>query len=139
MVRIVKIYSTLGTSGTIETNVTTLGQLKPLLEDRGINFSGMKMLIGETKNEISMDDAVLPEGNFKIFLMPEKTKSGNSELATLFNRLASICEDIASQFENGAVMAASVSDNVAGEQVSISLEDKAAFDELKALQAKNDW
>lgn len=137
MTRVIKIYSTQGTSGTIETNVETLGQLKPLLESRGINFSGMKMLIGETKNEISMDDAILPSGNFKMFLMPAKTKSGSEELATLFNRLASVCEDIADAFENGAGV--SIAQVQAGPTLSMSDEDRRAFEELKKIQQENNW
>lgn len=75
-VRNVKIYTTAGVGGTIETNATTLGELLPILAQREINTSGMKLLIGETKNELSMDDSLLPEGDFKLYLVPAKTKSG---------------------------------------------------------------
>ena len=76
MVRKIKIYTANGMPGTIETNATNLGGLKPILRERNINFDGMKMLVGETKNELSMDESVLPEGDFKLYLMPAKTKSG---------------------------------------------------------------
>ena len=76
MIRKIKIYTTNGMPGTIDTNATTLAGIKPLLRERNINFEGMKMLVGETKNELSMDESVLPEGNFKLYLMPAKTKSG---------------------------------------------------------------
>ena len=76
MTRKIKIYTTNGMSGTIETNVSTLGELKPILRQREVNYEGMKLLIGETKNELSQDEAVLPEGDFKLYLMPAKTKSG---------------------------------------------------------------
>ena len=75
-VRNVKIYTTAGVGGTIETNARTLGELLPTLHQREINTSGMKLLVGETKNELSMDDSVLPEGDFKLYLVPAKTKSG---------------------------------------------------------------
>lgn len=74
--RKIKIYTTTGMPGTIETNAATLSELKPLLRQRDINFDGMKMLVGETKNELSVDEATLPEGDFKLYLMPAKTKSG---------------------------------------------------------------
>ena len=77
-IRTIKIYSTVGVSGVIETNVTTLAELKPLLSQRGIDYAGMKMLIGETRNELSQDEAILPEGDFKLYLMPVKTKSGGT-------------------------------------------------------------
>ena len=76
MTRKIKIYTTAGMPGTIETNVSTLSELKPLLRQREINYDGMKMLVGETKNELSQDEAILPEGDFKLYLMPAKTKSG---------------------------------------------------------------
>lgn len=74
--RTIKIYSTVGTAGEVVTNVTTLRELKPLLRDRDIDYSGMKLVVGETRNELSIDEAVLPEGDFKLYLMPQKTKSG---------------------------------------------------------------
>lgn len=105
MIRVIKVYSTVGVSGTIETNVTTLGELKPLLAERSINYNDMVLLVGETRNELNVDDALLPEGNFKLYLMPKKTKSGNasddfSELADEFDSIASSCESIANIFRN---------------------------------------
>ena len=76
MTRKIKIYTTNGMPGTIETNVSTLGELKPILRQREINYDDMKMLVGETKNELSVDEAVLPTEDFKLYLMPVKTKSG---------------------------------------------------------------
>lgn len=77
--RKIKVVSTVGVSGVIETNVSTLGELKPLLRQREIDYGGMKMMVGETRNELNLDDAVLPEGDFKLYLMPSKTKSGNRQ------------------------------------------------------------
>jgi len=76
MVRKIKIITTNGISGIIETNVSNLGELKPLLTQKEINYNGMKLLIGETKNELSEDVALLPEGDFKLYMVPSKTKSG---------------------------------------------------------------
>lgn len=137
MTRIIKIYSTTGQGGNIETNVTTLGELKPILEDRGINFSNMKMLLGDTKNEVSLDEAVLPTGNFKIFLVPQKTKSGNSELVNLFNRLASTFEEIADVLEhNEGITSPTV---VAKTTPSLTAEERADLEELRRLSEQNNW
>lgn len=97
MVRTIKIYSTVGVSGQIETNVQTLGELKPLLAQREIDYSGMKLVIGATKTELSLDDAKLPEGDFKLYLMPVKTKSGSTfaDLAELYERKAELDQEIA--------------------------------------------
>lgn len=116
--RNIKVLSTLGESGEIETNVSTLGELKPLLAERGINYSGMKIMVGETRNELSMDDAVLPNDDFKLYLMPQKTKSGSLESIAAKAReiselLYDLAEDIDETIEEGdyapAIKAASPS------------------------------
>ena len=40
MTRKIKIYTTNGMPGTIETNVSTLGELKPILRQREIDYNG---------------------------------------------------------------------------------------------------
>ena len=150
MTRKIKIYTTAGMPGTIETNVTTLGQLKPLLSQREINYSGMKMLVGETKNELSVDEATLPEGDFKLYLMPAKTKSGVD-----FNEMEEILCDVfifvqrldkkidvltakVDGVSSGAVMSAPIDS-----KPLISMEDQREIEELKRLASgetsKNEW
>ena len=153
MTRKIKIYTTAGMPGTIETNVTTLGQLKPLLSQREINYSGMKMLVGETKNELSMDEATLPEGDFKLYLMPAKTKSGvdfeemEENIQCIYNVLERLERkvdaftkklDVTSLSSSGA----SLSDSM-GYKPEISMEDQREIEELKRLASgetsKNEW
>lgn len=135
--RKIKIYSTVGASGTIETDVRTLGELKPILRQREINYDGMKLLVGETRNELSVDEAVLPEIDFKLYLMPEKTKSGSvvsklERLAEIFGEAQEICEDLASEIEdNGGNVSSSV---VASTGKALSFEDMEAMEDLKRLQ-----
>lgn len=100
MTRKIKVISTLGVSGTIETNVTTSAELKPLLNQRNIDYAGMKLVVGETRNEITLDEAVLPTGDFKLYLMPMKTKSGGmEEIASLINILSTALENLVEKFE----------------------------------------
>lgn len=101
--RKIKVLSTLGVSGTIETNVTTLGELKPLLEQREINITGMKLMVGETRNELNLDDAKLPEGDFKLYLMPAKTKSGARTVSDIAYNLAALFEELGSILANTQV------------------------------------
>lgn len=96
-IRTIKIYTTLGVSAPIETNVTTLGELRPLLRAKGIEDDGMKLLVGETRNELSVDEAILPEGDFKLYLMPQKTKSGTSKYAML-EKICGLFNDLADAF-----------------------------------------
>ena len=136
--RKIKIYSTVGVSGTIETDVRTLGELKPILRQREINYNDMKMLVGETRNELSVDEAVLPEVDFKLYLMPEKTKSGSvvsklERLAEIFGEAQEICEDLASEIEDngGDISSSSV---VSSTSKALSFEDMEAIEDLKRLQ-----
>lgn len=75
--RNVTVYSTSGkTNVKIESGATTFGELTPQLRENGFNLDGMKAVVGETKVTLEADGAVLPDGEFKLFLMPLKTKSG---------------------------------------------------------------
>lgn len=128
-IRVIKIYTTLGVSAPIETNVTTLGELKPLLRNKGIEVESMKLLVGETRNELSVDEAVLPEGDFKLYLMPQKTKSGNiSDVSSLFSQIAGLFEELADEIH-------SIRQEQSNSSVKPSYrnEDEEAMDDLKKL------
>lgn len=134
--RTVKIFSTNGIAGTIQTDAQTLGELIPYLDERGIRHAEMTKMIGETRNEISLEDAKLPEGDFKLYLVPTKTKSGaskedlTSDISEEFENLANTCSNLSTLFarlsekfnkgdkENGKVY---------------SEEEAEAINEIKAL------
>ena len=131
--RKVKIYSTVGASGTIDTDVRTLGELKPLLRQREINYEGMKMLVGETRNELGVDEAVLPEGDFKLYLMPEKTKSGNIQidrLREILEEAEEIVDSLEEQLDNVSTACVSSPSSYAK---GPSFEDLEAMEDLRRL------
>lgn len=135
--RRIKVYTTVGVSGTIDTNVRTLGELKPILSEREIDYSGMKMLVGETRNELNVDDAVLPEGDFKLYLMPQKTKSGSieSDLEDLQDSVdanSNKLDQILSILKSGGQ---SISNKAVESKSSISYEDEEALRDLNRLAA----
>lgn len=141
MTRKIKIYTTAGMPGTIETNVSTLGELKPLLRQREINYDGMKMLVGETKNELSVDEAVLPTEDFKLYLMPAKTKSGVDfdEMEEAVERIEDKLDKVLSLLRNGGNVGFVA--NSTSQTSSISPEDQREIDELRRLSAggSNEW
>ena len=143
MTRKIKIYTTAGIPGTIETNVSTLGELKPLLRQREINYDGMKMLVGETKNELSVDEATLPTGDFKLYLMPAKTKSGVDldEMEEAIERIENKVDRILSELDS--INTSSVVSTSAGKVADpISLEDQREIEELRRLAGeyeKPEW
>ena len=134
--RKIKIYTTAGMPGTIETNISTLGELKPLLRQREINYDGMKMLVGETKNELSVDEAVLPEGDFKLYLMPAKTKSGVDfdEMEDTIDRIENKLDRVLSKLDSISSENKNSVSSVASGNV-ISAEDQREINELKRLAA----
>ena len=150
MTRKIKIFTTAGMPGTIETNVTTLGALKPLLTQREINYNGMTILVGDTKNELSIDEATLPEGDFKIYLMPAKTKSGvdfdNMEdnverINSAVRRIESKVESILAKLNASSNATSYVAPSAP--TASISSEDQREMEELQRLasssSARNEW
>jgi hypothetical protein len=96
--RKIKIFTTTGIPGVIETDVTTFEGLKPLLLEQNINLESTKVLVGETKLELSENEAVLPSGDFKLFVVPVKTKSGwddeDEEDTFIQDTLGEIREDV---------------------------------------------
>lgn len=138
MTRKIKIYTTAGIPGTIETNVSTLGELKPLLRQREINYDGMKMLVGETKNELSVDEATLPTGDFKLYLMPAKTKSGVDldEMEEAIERIENKVDRILSKLDsiNTSLVVSTSAGKVAD---PISLEDQREIEELRRLAGES--
>lgn len=143
MTRKIKIYTTAGVPGTIETNVSTLGELKPLLRQREINYEGMKMLVGETKNELSVDEATLPTGDFKLYLMPAKTKSGVDfdDMEYSIERIENKVDRILSKLDsiNTSLVVSTSASKVAD---PISLEDQREIEELRRLAGeyeKPEW
>ena len=148
MTRKIKIYTTAGMPGTIETNVSTLGELKPLLRQREINYDGMKMLVGETKNELSVDEAVLPTEDFKLYLMPAKTKSGVDfdEMEDSINRISADVERIEDKLDKVlSLLKSGVNTDFVASTTSqtsfISPEDQREIDELRRLsgEGSNEW
>ena len=139
MTRKIKIYTTNGMPGTIETNVSTLGELKPLLRQREINYDGMKMLVGETKNELSVDEATLPTGDFKLYLMPAKTKSGVDfdEMEEAIERIENKVDRILSKLDsiNTSLVVSTTSASKVADP--ISLEDQREIEELRRLAGES--
>ena len=139
MTRKIKIYTTAGIPGTIETNVSTLGELKPLLRQREINYDGMKMLVGETKNELSIDEATLPTGDFKLYLMPAKTKSGVDvdEMEEAIERIENKVDRILSKLDsiNTSLVVSTSASKVVD---PISLEDQREIEELRRLAGESE-
>jgi len=63
----------------VETAASTWEELQRDLSTAGVAYSGMKVLVGETQVTLESSQAQLPDGDFMLFMVPEKVKSGCDE------------------------------------------------------------
>lgn len=75
--RTIKVFSTeTSVLKEINSSATTWGELQTELKAANIDPSNMKGMVKESKTTLENTGAVLPEGNFTLFLTPTKVKSG---------------------------------------------------------------
>jgi len=75
----VTIITTQGSKTEITSSATTWGQLRQELSRYQIQTDGMKAVLGSTRTTLELDNSILPHEDFKIFLYPNKVKSGNDQ------------------------------------------------------------
>ena len=63
----------------VDSEARTFGELKK--EVKEVKWDGMRVVERSTKNTLDMDEATLPAGEFTLFLVPEKVKSGGNKKA----------------------------------------------------------
>ena len=52
------------------------GELKSCLRKANVSYDNMAVIVRETKTTLELDEALLPEGEFGVFLYAKKMKSG---------------------------------------------------------------
>ena len=76
--RKITLYNTVGKNKrTIESNAVNWGQLQKELHALNVPTDNMKVVIGETQNSLESPQGALMAGEFTLFMMPQKVKSGN--------------------------------------------------------------
>lgn len=105
--REIKIITAQGSAGVIETNITTFGELKPFLRERNINLNSSKVLVAKNRNELSEDTALLPEEDFKIYIVASKNSGG-----TIENTLDDVNTTLTSNFEETQEMLSEIKNAV---------------------------
>jgi hypothetical protein len=73
--RSVTVITTVGERKVIETAATTWKELEREVKQTH-SLSNMKVVEGVRRTTLEHPDAVLPDGNFKLYLLPVKSKSG---------------------------------------------------------------
>ena len=105
---------TVQTSGksdkTINTSevIKTWGGLRDILSAEGYDLNNLKPTENINKTTLEHTDAVLPDGDFRVFLRPSKTKSGNpyanmgfKDLRAEINKLGESCKTYLSSLVPG--------------------------------------
>jgi hypothetical protein len=118
---------------TYTTPATTWGQLRDLITRDFGNVSEMKAVVKETRNSLDVADALLPTGNFTVFLTQAKIKAGGVNLAAVIAALKeefiTAFEEVEARIDDGEFDVAAQNDVVGGSR--ISEEDRRALQQLQ--------
>jgi hypothetical protein len=78
MTRKVTIYNTAGANEqVIESSAMTWGDLQIDLIKNNVRFENLQAVIGETQNTLGSTQSLLIDGDFTLYLIPQKVKSGD--------------------------------------------------------------
>lgn len=98
MARKISIFSTKTNVLTnVESDASTWGALKSQISSMFVEE--MVATVVETKNQLVSNDAILPEGDFKLVLTPAKTKSGAQEIIDVASAIAVLKDKFNTAFE----------------------------------------
>ena len=77
------VYSTKGKSGSFESDAKTWGEIQSNVKGIVGDLDNLIATENVNKTNLGHQDSVLPEGDFKIFLRPSKTKSGATDFSSM--------------------------------------------------------
>lgn len=98
----VTVFSPLMGEKIIDTEATTWKGLQGDLDKAKVSYDGMKAVIGESRLEMSADEAIIPNESFTLFLMPIKTKSGKSWVKAGYKEMRSAIQALVKHPKKGA-------------------------------------
>lgn len=126
MSRSIKIVSTEGGNRTISTNATTWGELKTKLSEEGYNMDVMRATAKETRHTYESNDAVLDSNVSTLYLTPQKTKSGQTDVEFL--------EDMASMLESVESEVSDMRESLRKKIISVSAGSDVSDEDAEILQ-----
>ena len=85
--RDIKVVSASRGSKTISSSAENWGQLKDSLRADYPDLEKMNAVVRETKTALILDESILPEGNFQLFLAPKQIKAGTLTRVEVLERL----------------------------------------------------
>lgn len=151
--RTVKVLTTSGIVEELRTSAQNWGQLK---QELTTSLGNRKVLLGSTKAELSVDEAVLPAEDFRLYLVESKVKSGalNKEELQNYLNLVDVTAKVLKKATELIIndLTESSSENKVEKDLELTLkslferfsekrikespEDLAAIEEIKRLQGE---
>ncbi len=131
--KIVVVSTTRTTPVVLNSSAETWGELQDALVGQFGNVSALRAVVKETKNDLTSNDAVLPEGDFTLFLAPKQIKAGVgtdivSVLEALKDKWISAIDEVIEEIEEGD-HGGTVS-GIGSGTTSISSEDRRALEQI---------
>lgn len=81
---------------TLQSEAVTYGALKDALRGEYGDLDKMRAVVRETRNDLTSDDAILPEDAFTLLLTPKQIKAGASQVDVV-----KVLEDVKDRFSAG--------------------------------------
>lgn len=108
---------------------TTWGPLKDFLYDQGIDTSGFKVIVAQTKNTLDSVEAVLPNiPAMTIMLSPTKVSSGQGDdIVAALDKIIEGFQELRDAIENQGV-------NTATASVAMSEEERRLQQEMEEIE-----
>lgn len=91
MIEVKVINSNLNKREVITTEASTWGELKDQLEEAGLASGDYTGVVKESSTTLSLDDALLPEEDFTLFIVVKKSKAGSGYEDWTFRELRAEC------------------------------------------------
>jgi hypothetical protein len=101
--RVITLYATKGAKkAKLETEVSTWGELKSLIKREGYDLDKLHATENINKTDLVNDAAVLPTGDFTVFMRPKQVKSGNRGDGLSYKDIKAAIKDDFTSFKEAA-------------------------------------
>lgn len=125
----------------IHSEATTWGQLKDSLREFG-DLDKMAAVVKETRNSLQVDEALLPEGDFTLYLSPKQIKAGVSDekaiaiIESLKEKLNDACDAVIGEIEDGDYedYSSGSKSSSSSSSTEIDAEDRKFLAELSSIR-----
>lgn len=137
--KITVVSSTKSQPTELYSEATTFGQLKDVLNQFG-SLDKLRAVVKESRATLEMEEAILPEGEFTLFLTPKQIKAGAIDIAgilsSLRDKISEAIDEVIEGVEDGE-FGEDEAEQVAPVKKAtnqISAEDQAILNQLASMK-----